>query len=101
MRNDGNIEDILKRIVKKWETSDIKKQSHVREAWVYAAGDSAAVHSKPVGFKKGILTVIVENSSFLYKLTLEKKDLVPRFNESYKGRQKLIDIKYRVGNIDI
>ena len=44
--------------------------------------------------------VIVENSSWLYKLTLEKKRTIEKFNEGYPGRKKVKDIRFRVGVLD-
>jgi predicted nucleic acid-binding Zn ribbon protein len=62
-----------------------------------AVKEGAKGHAKPVSFRNGILMVIVENSSWLYELTLEKKEILEKFNATYAGRKKARDIRYRIG----
>jgi hypothetical protein len=39
-------------------------------------GEAALGQTQPVSFKKGTLVVIVENSTWLYKLTMEKRKII-------------------------
>lgn len=96
-----HLEKIVSGLIRKWEKGKRKKGEAVRSAWLTAAGSQTAGHAQPVSFKKGMLMVIVENSSWLYKMTMEKRDIITRFNQNYTGRKKLTDIRFRVGKTDI
>lgn len=94
------VDDILKGLVERLEKTGLEKGNETRNAWAKAAGEEAVVHTQPLSFKKGVLMVIVENSVWLYKLTVEKKGIIKRFNEEYQGRQKLVELRFRVGEIE-
>ncbi|RKY42162.1 MAG: hypothetical protein DRP85_03880 [Candidatus Makaraimicrobium thalassicum] len=95
-----HIKGILDGLLGKWEKGTVKKGDAVRAAWAATAEEEARKHARPVNMKNGILMVIVESSSWLYKFTLEKKDILERFNENYKGRKKATDIRFRIGTLD-
>ena len=100
-RHGGHIEHIVDGVLRKLEKGNAKKGNAVREAWVKAVGEKALGAAQPVSFKQGTLMVIVENSTWLYKLTMEKRGIVALFNEHYTGRQKLNEIRFRVGKTDL
>ncbi len=88
-------------LLRKLEQRTVKKANAVMAAWAAAAGEEEKKHARPVSLKNGRLMVITENSSWLYKLTLEKKGILERFNANYTGRKKALDIRFRVGSIDV
>ena len=92
----GIVDDLLRR----WEDGSVKKGNAVLDAWGEATKEEAKGHARPVSLKNGVLMVIVENSSWLYELTLEKKEIMKRFNEKYTGRKKARDIRYRIGTME-
>ena len=96
--HEKHLKGIVNSLLRKWEKGIAKKGSAVIEAWSSAAGKNAEVHTRPVSLKKGILVVAVDNSTWLYKLTLEKKRILKKFNEKYTGRIKAKDIRFRIGN---
>ncbi|MDD5449893.1 MAG: DciA family protein [Candidatus Omnitrophica bacterium] len=62
--------------------------------WKQAAGRQAAFRSRPVSLRKGKLTVMAEDSSMLYYLTLKKNEIL----ESLKGKLADIrEIQFRIG----
>ncbi len=93
---DGVVGDLLR----KWQTRKVERASAVRDAWGEAANQQAKEHTQLVSYKNSILVVVVENSSLLYKLTLEKREMLKRFNACYKGRKKAKDIRFRIGILD-
>jgi len=99
-RGTGGIKDVVGSFLKKLEGGAAKKGSAVVAAWQSVAGDEAKDHSQPVSFKKGKLIIVVENSVWLYKMTLEKRTLLKKFNEQYEGRKKAEDIRFRVGVVE-
>ncbi|MBU0570584.1 MAG: DUF721 domain-containing protein [Candidatus Omnitrophica bacterium] len=100
-RGTGRVAHVVEGLLRKWETGSVKKGNAVRDAWMSAAGEEALGRTQPVSFKKGTLMVIVENSTWLYKLTMEKRGIIKLFNENYSGRQKLEEIRFRIGKTDL
>jgi len=98
--NTRPLKDVVGALLGKLEKGAAKKGSAAIAAWQSVAGEGANNHSVPISFKKGILTVIVENSSWLYQLTFNKKNILKKFNEKYEGRKKAEDIKFRVGVVE-
>lgn len=91
---------VVETLLKKWEDGSVKKAGKVSEAWQKSVWDEALKKTRPVSIKKGTLTVIVENSSWLYRVSLEKKKILDRFNENYDSRKKADQIKLRIGNLN-
>jgi len=87
---------VLKRVL-----SSLKKKGRYTEEdialfWEKAAGSKAAGHTKPAAFKGGRLVVNVDGSSWLYELTLKKRDILKKFNDQLKGK-KIKEIRFRIG----
>jgi len=99
-RGTKHVRGVLDGLLRKWEQGPVKKGSAVRKAWLDAAEDEVSAHARPVSLKNGTLLILVENSSWLYKLTMEKKDILRKFNENYTGRKKAADIRFRIGALD-
>jgi len=100
-KNARHVRGIVDGLLSKLERTTAKRADAVRKAWMESTTEEIKKHSRPVNFKNGTLVVIVENSSWLYKFTLEKKQIIQKFNEKYTGRKKAVDIRYRIGQIDI
>jgi predicted nucleic acid-binding Zn ribbon protein len=96
----SHVRNVVGDLIDKLETVGLKRTSAVEQAWSRSAGDDAKSHSRPVNFKKGVLTVIVENAPWMYRMTLDKNQTIKKFNQAYSGRAKLKDIRFRIGNID-
>ena len=99
-RDAKHVKGIVEGLIQRWEQGAVKKTNAVMEAWCEAVEEKTKKHTRPVSLKNGVLMVIVENSSWLYKLTLEKKRTIEKFNEGYPGRKKVKDIRFRVGVLD-
>ena len=99
-RRPGHVRQVLKELITKWEKDKVKKGGAAREAWAYAVGENIKKHTKPVSLKNGTMIVIAEDSSWLYRLTLEKRTILSKFNEKYTGRKKPTDIRFRIGSLD-
>ncbi|MCM8761243.1 MAG: DUF721 domain-containing protein, partial [Candidatus Omnitrophica bacterium] len=70
----------------------------IDEAWRRAAGDDAAKHSKPTTLKKAVITVSVDSSSWLYELTMRKKEILNKLEKAIPNK-KIKDVRFRIGNI--
>jgi predicted nucleic acid-binding Zn ribbon protein len=95
-----HVKSIIENLLGQWEKRAVKRGDAVGKAWKDATTEETREHARPVSFKNGILMVIVENSSWLYKLTLEKRKMLEKFNEIYAGRKKAQDIRFRVGSME-
>lgn len=92
----GIVDDLLQQL----GAGKAKKGNAVKDAWSQAVGKKINDHAHPVNFRNKNLTVIVDNSTWLYKLTIEKRDILQKFNEAYEGRKKAEDIRFRVGSFN-
>lgn len=95
-----HVSGVLDNLMGRWEKQVVKKGEAVTAAWQASTSTEIVKHARPVSFKNGILMVIVENSSWLYRLTMEKRKIKERFNNNYSGRKKASDIRFRVGMIE-
>lgn len=93
------LKDIIKTVISDLEKKEEKETSIVR-IWEEAAGRKAAKHTKPVFIKKKRLVVNVSDSSWLYKLTMDKRELIEKLNRGLKSqRKKIKELQFRVGEI--
>ncbi len=93
-----DIKKILYKVIGKIEKQGPGKKEIILEAWSRAAGEKAAYHSRPVGIKKGILTIEVEASTWLYTLNLKKAGILKEIKRSLE-KYKIKDIRFRMGDI--
>ena len=92
------LEQVLKDVIKKLSKKR-PGEEEIGEAWTSAAGNAGARHSRPVTFKKGVLTVNVDGSAWLYELTTAKREIVKKLDADLKGKKKVKDIRFRIGDI--
>ena len=97
MKKARHIRNVVDDLLNRWEKTTVKKGNAVREAWSEITEEETKKHARPVSLKNGTLMVMVDNSSWLYKMTLEKNNVLQKFNKAYKGRKKARDIRFRIG----
>ena len=93
-----SIDSVLKDVIKNLSGKGRVSEEEVGEAWVKAAGEKAAGHTKPVSIKKSILTINVDNSGWLYELTIKKGKLLGKLDGKIRGKQ-LKGLRFRIGEI--
>ena len=74
-------------------------EEEIGEAWRRSAGEAAAAHTRPVSFRKSLLVVHVDGSGWLYELSTRKRELIARLGADLKGKKKVKDIRFRIGDI--
>lgn len=94
----GPLEGLLKGIVARLDGAGMLTKEAVQEAWEEAAGKKAASHARPLSLSKGVLTVNVDGSSWLYELTTKKRELVKKMQDRIKSK-KFKDIRFRIGEL--
>ncbi|MDD3906030.1 MAG: DUF721 domain-containing protein [Candidatus Omnitrophica bacterium] len=96
-----SIEDVVKDVIKKLSGKNRVGEEEITNAWREAAGAKAAGHSRPVAIKKGVLTINVDGSGWLYELTIKKRELLEKLKENLnlKGKQ-LKNLRFRIGDLE-
>jgi len=92
------LKDAVKKVISGLEKRQ-EEEFDIVNAWQKAAGKKAAEHTRPALFSGKKLIVNVSDSSWLYKLTLEKKEIIKKVNEKIKNRKKIEELQFRIGEI--
>jgi len=98
VNNKQPLKDLVKGIISDLEKRD-EKEELLKEAWEKSVGKNNAKHTKIAFLKGKRLVVNVSDSTRLYKLSLEKKSLINKLNESIKSKKKIKEIQFRIKNI--
>lgn len=96
--NEAALRDILKNVISDIENKE-RSEGDIPETWRKIVGSKAAGHTKPEFLKGKRLVVKVSDSSWLYKLTLEKKSLLEKLNKALGSRKKIKELQFRIGDI--
>ena len=98
MADNNSLEGVLKKILGAISKSGGLTQEDVRAAWGSVVGEKAAARSAVRALKSGRLIVNMDDSSWLYELTVRKKEIIKKLGEVLKsGRIK--DITFRIGDL--
>lgn len=101
---DGNnrnrpLEDVIKNVLSCLEVKE-KKNLDYEETWKKVVGKKASKHTKVSFLRRGRLVVTVSNSTWLYRLTLDRRRFIDKFNKYIKGKSKIREIQFRIGRIN-
>jgi len=97
-KDEGPLGKIVSGVIKNLSGKERLSEEDVNSAWRDAAGAAAAKHSRPICFKKATIFVNCDRSSWLYELTVHKKEILKKLSETLKGR-KVKDLRFRIGEI--
>ncbi|HAZ10715.1 MAG: hypothetical protein A2047_00795 [Omnitrophica bacterium GWA2_41_15] len=89
---------IISQVIKKLDTKTHGSIEEIVQAWHNAVEAKAISHTKPVAIKKNILTIEVDSSTWLYMLSLKKKNTLLKMQKAL-GKEKIKDIRFRMGEI--
>ncbi len=98
MNRNAPLKDIVKKIIADIEKKE-KEEIDISKMWEKAVGKKGSMHTRAVFLKSKRLVVNVSDSSWLYKLTLEKEELIKKFNNNLHGRKKIKALQFRIGEI--
>jgi len=93
-----NIGDIVSQVIKKLDNKTHGSRQEIIDAWQKAVEPKAVSHTRPVAIKKHILTIEVDSSTWLYFLSLKKRNILESMKEAL-GKKKIEDIRFRMGEI--
>ncbi|MDP8296981.1 MAG: DciA family protein [Candidatus Orphnella occulta] len=92
------LKEILKTAIKQAEEQKkgLLTEEEVQAAWLDAAGENAAKHTKPKKMTKTTLVIDVDSPTWIYQLNINKSKIEKRLNRYFKNK-KPITIKFRAG----
>jgi predicted nucleic acid-binding Zn ribbon protein len=93
---EGLVKNALARLVGDARPHPTEEGAH--EAWAKVAGKRAAKHSCPASLRRARLIINVDQSSWLYELTIKKKEILRRLNGQFVGR-RVKDLQFRIGEV--
>lgn len=74
-------------------------QYTIHDRWVELVGERLATHTSPRALRKGVLTVMVDNSAWLNELSFMRADLVRQINSGL-GKRLVMGIRMFAGKVD-
>lgn len=94
-----HIQNILTDVIKNLEKNERAGSGKINTIWKRVVGEKIAAHTKPYRFKKNVLYVHVDESTWVYELSQKyKPTLIQRLNHELDEKY-IHDIYFRVGNI--
>ena len=79
--------------------TQIQSSNTVIELWEKIVGSSIARCSRPGNCRRGVLEVVVGNSTILQELTFRKSNLIAALSEHFPDK-RVTDMRFRVGSLD-
>jgi len=92
------LEGVLKNIIGRIGGKGIFTEEDMANTWEAVVGKAAARHSKVRSLKGGRLVVNIDDSSWLYELTVQKREILKKLAARIKGK-KVKDITFRIGEV--
>ena|SRR3989338_160578 len=91
-----SIKDVLKAVFEKMESGRTYTREDIEARWSKIVGEAGFKHSRPVVFKKNVLSVSVDNSVWLQELSMQKRKILKGLQREL-GKDKISDIQFKIG----
>jgi len=91
--------DALSQLLARRGYAQIQTAAGCEAAWRAAVGEKLAAHTRPGNVKRGVLEVLVRNSSVLQELAFVKAKAIKHLKQSLP-EQQIRDVRFRVGTLD-
>ena len=92
------IADVLNELLARRGFARVQAADTLQRAWHSAAGELLAAHSKVSGLRRGVLEVIVANSTLLQELGFRKRTLLRDLAKEAPD-ESIQDVRFRLGSI--
>jgi len=93
------VRDVLSQLLAKRGYAQIQTAAGCEAAWREAVGVKLSADTRPGNVKRGVLEVLVRNSSALQELAFLKSKIVKNLAKRIP-EQKIRDLRFRVGAMD-
>ena len=91
--------DVLSQLLAKRGYAQVQTAATCDAAWREAVGEKIAADTRPGNVRRGVLEVLVRNSSVLQGLAFEKTRIVKTLTKLIPEHQ-IRDLRFRVGTIN-
>jgi hypothetical protein len=98
MAQPKRIGNIVAELIARRGYARVQAAASCTEAWATAAGPQLLKFSRAGAIKRGVLEVLVANSTMLQEMTFQKVKLVKKLAELLPD-ENIRDVKFRVGPI--
>ena len=98
-RTPQRISEVVSRWLSRRGYGQLRSTSELRDLWKTAVGPQMAPHSRPGTLRRGVLEVLVRNSTVLQELTFQKKQLLKQLSRSGQKTQ-FEDLRFRIGAME-
>lgn len=92
------IGDILAELIARRGYARVRSAGACAEAWRQAAGQQLAAHTRATEVRRGVLEVLVSNSTLVQEIGFQKRALLDRLAELLPD-ENIRNLKFRVGPI--
>ena len=93
-----SIADVLAELMARKGFARVQSAQAYEAAWSEAAGEMMAEYTRVGSVRRGVLEVIVGNSTLLQELVFQKQTLVVTLNEQLPD-EGIRDLRFRVGAV--
>ena len=99
-RKAERIDSVIKSVIEKLDKTSNPTSGNVNieKIWKEVAGGKAFVHSRPASLRRKKLVINIDGSSWLYELTLRKKELLANLKKKL-GKDKVKELQFRIGEL--
>ncbi|MBI4353147.1 MAG: DUF721 domain-containing protein [Candidatus Omnitrophica bacterium] len=98
-REVSSVKDVLGDVVRKLEKKKGIPKEEIENLWKDLVGEMGFKHSRPVSLKGKVLMIGVDNSSWMQGLTMKKRRLLKGLRKVL-GREKILDVRFRMGEFN-
>ena len=92
------IGDVISQLMPRRGYARVRAAGACTEAWRAAAGERLASCTRATAIRRGVLEVLVENSTMVQEINFQKKALINRLAELLP-EENIRDVKFRVGPV--
>ncbi len=93
------IGNVLSELMARRGYARVQSAAAFDEAWREAAGPLAAKYSRPGQLRRGVLEVVVANSTVMQELSFQKSEIIKSLTGLLPD-QGIENLRFRVGNIE-
>jgi predicted nucleic acid-binding Zn ribbon protein len=91
--------DVMSQLLARRGYAQVQTAASCEAAWRTAVGDKLAAQTRPGNIRRGVLEVLVGNSSVLQELAFLKSKVIKQLAQLAPD-QKIRDVRFRVGPIE-
>ncbi len=91
-----NIEDIVKSVIGQMAEKKLEDYQKIDRLWMNILNDSEQKHTKILGIKDGMVSVVVDSPAWLYQMNIKKNNILKELQAEIPN---IDSIRFRIGKI--